>query len=165
MKLAIIEFFAANGQWILFLHVLSAIVWVGGMIAIRFAVHPAMQHIEDERTRIARTLEILKNFFNFVIPMIVILIITAATMAIGFNFKAVGGFMYGMVHFKEAIWTIMTVFFVIIYMRRNRAERAFISGDMAEVKRQMAPITKIYIPMNIFLGLIAIFVGGILRGL
>lgn len=165
MKEAIILFFTQNAQWIVFLHVLAAIVWVGGMIAVRFAVHPAMQHISDEHTRLARTLEVLKNFFTFVIPMIVILIITAAIMAIGFQFKIVGGFMYGMVHFKEALWTLMTIFFVIIYVRRNRAEHAFIAGNLVEAKRQLAPIAKFYIPANIFMGLIAVFVGGILRGL
>lgn len=159
------EFFANYGNIILFFHVLAAFVWVGGMIAIRFAVHPAMQHIDDVKERMARTLELLHNFFRLVIPMIVILIITAATMAIGFDFKSVGGFMYGMVHFKEAVWTIMTINFIIIYVRRNRAERAFIAGDMDEAKTQMAPIAKFFIPANIFLGLVALFVGGILRGL
>lgn len=165
MKLLIQEFFANNAHWIIFLHVLSAIVWVGGMIAIRFAVHPAMQHIDDAQTKLARTLEALRNFFLIVIPMIVILIITAAVMAIGFNFKEVGGFMYGMVHVKEALWTIMTINFVIIYVRRNRAERSFLAGDLAECKRQLGPVSKIFIPVNIFLGLIAVFIGITLRGM
>lgn len=165
MKIMIQEFFANYANIILFLHVLAAVVWVGGMIAIRFAIHPALQHIDDVQTRTARTLEALKNFFLIVIPMIVILIITAAIMAIGFDFKSVGGFMYGMVHFKEALWTVMAIFFTIIYIRRNRAERAFIAGNMDECKRQLAPISKFFIPANIFLGLVAIFVGGVLRGI
>ena len=165
MKATIQIFFAHYGQIILFLHLLSAIVWVGGMIAIRFAVHPVLQSIEEPKDKLARTLQILRNFFLIVLPMIVILIITAAIMAIGFDFKTVGGFMYGMVHFKEAIWTIMTLFFIIIFVRRNRAERAFLSGDTERCKKELAPIAKFFIPANIFLGLVALFVGGILRGI
>lgn len=165
MKESIQVFFGNYGNIILFLHVLAAFVWVGGMIAIRFAVHPVLQNIEEPKDRLARTLQILKNFFTIVIPMIIILIFTAGIMAIGFNFKAIGGFLYGMVHFKEALWTVMTIFFIVIYVRRNRAERAFISGDLAETKRQLAPIAKFFIPANIFLGLLALFIGGILRGI
>ena len=164
MKELIVDFFAANANIILFIHVLSAIVWVGGMIAIRFAVHPALQHIENTEVRLARTLELLENFFILVIPMIVLSVVTAGLMAIGLGFRQTGGFMYGMVHFKEAIWTIMTILFTIIYIRRNRAERAFLSGDIDEVIKHLAPISKFFIPANIFLGLIALFVGGILRG-
>jgi len=37
---------------VVFLHVLSAFVWVGGMIAIRVAVHPVLQSIEDPKTKL-----------------------------------------------------------------------------------------------------------------
>ena len=37
------ELFNNYGHLIVFLHVLSAFVWVGGMIAIRVAVHPVIQ--------------------------------------------------------------------------------------------------------------------------
>ena len=36
---------------IVFLHVLSAIIWVGGMIAIRFAVHYSMQEVDDPKIK------------------------------------------------------------------------------------------------------------------
>ena len=49
MKEAIITFFADNAFFVVFFHVLSAFVWVGGMIAIRGAVHPSLQHIDDPK--------------------------------------------------------------------------------------------------------------------
>ena len=36
------EFFVNYGHILIFLHVLSAIIWVGGMIAMRVAVHPVI---------------------------------------------------------------------------------------------------------------------------
>ena len=68
---------------ILFIHVLSAVVWIGGMIAIRFAVHYSMQNIEDPKIRLERILENLKRFFYLVIPSILLLLITAIIMVIG----------------------------------------------------------------------------------
>lgn len=164
MKDMIIDFFALYASWVLFFHVLSAIVWVGGMIAIRFAVHPAMMHISEDTIRLARVLELLKNFFTLVIPMIVLLVLTAMIMAIGLNFKGGDPLLYSIVHVKEGIWTVMTIIFVIIYMKRNKAEKLFISGDIEGAKTKLAPISGYLIPVNILLGMVALYLGGVLRG-
>ena len=41
---------------IILLHVLGGIIWVGGMIVIRFGGHYAIQGIEDPAGRLGRTL-------------------------------------------------------------------------------------------------------------
>ena len=71
------DFFNNYSSIIVFLHVISAVIWVGGMIAIRFAVHYSMQNIEEPKIKLARTLENLKRFFSMVIPAILTLLITA----------------------------------------------------------------------------------------
>ena len=162
MKEAVITIFADYAFFIVFLHVLSAFVWVGGMMAIRGAVHPSLQHIEDPKVRMARTLEIMQRLFMIVLPFIVILIITGGIMAIGMGFK--GTPLYGMVHLKEAIWTIMTINYSLMFVRRNKAERLFISGDLAGAKELLLPIPNFMLPLNIALGVVALAVGITLRG-
>ncbi|BDY13329.1 hypothetical protein [Hydrogenimonas cancrithermarum] len=162
MKEAIVTLFADYAFFIVFLHVLSAFVWVGGMIAIRGAVHPSLQHIEDPKVRIARTLEITQRLFMIVMPFIAVLIVTGGIMAVAMGFK--GTSLYGMVHVKEAIWTIMTINYTLMFMKRNKAERLFVSGDMAGAKAVMAPIPDLMLPLNIALGIIALAVGVMLRG-
>ncbi len=156
------EIFANYAFVILFLHVLGAIVWVGGMIGMRIAVHPGLQHIEDARARLARTLEIVGNLFRLVLPFIVLLLLTGLVMglAIGAEGTRSGAF----VHMKEAIWTVMTVNYAMMVRRRNVAERYFLSGDLANAARTMAPVAKIMLPLNIFLGLVALAAGIALRG-
>lgn len=156
------EIFINYSKYIIFFHILSAIIWIGGMVAIRFSVHYAMQNISEPKVKLARTLEILKRFFNIVIPAIVLLIITAVFMAIGFGFK--GTPLYMVVHIKEAIWTLMTAVFIYIYIKRNRAERAFISGDLEKTKSELSLIPKYLIPLNIILGLFGLYFGITLRG-
>ena len=156
------ELFANYANFILFVHVFAAIFWVGGMLAIRLAVHPALQHIEDPKIRLARTLEILKNFFSYVILMIVLLLASAVIMAVGLGFK--GTPLYNIVLVKEAIWAIMVIVFIIIYIRRNQAEKLFIGGDLAGAKAKLAPISTYLIPLNIALGIAALYFGGTLRG-
>jgi len=162
MREAIITIFADYAFFIIFFHVLSAFVWVGGMIAIRGAVHPSLQHIEDPKVRMARTLEIMKRLVMIVLPFIVILIVTGGIMAVGMGFK--GTPLYGMVHAKEAIWTIMTINYSLMFIKRNKAERLFISGDLAGAREILSPIPNIMLPLNIVLGIVALAVGITLRG-
>ena len=156
------ELFANYSSIIVFLHVIAAVIWVGGMIAIRFAVHYSMQDVTDPKIKLGRTLELLRRFFNMVIPSILLLLITAVIMIIGLNLK--GTPVYSLALIKEAIWTVMTVVFIIIYIKRNKAEKAFIEGDFLAAKNNLAPIAKYYIPLNIILGIIAIYLGVTLRG-
>ena len=156
------ELFSNYANIILFVHVFAALFWVGGMLAIRLAVHPALQNIEDPNIRLARTLEILKRFFSYVILMIILLLASAIIMSVGLGFK--GTPLYKVVLVKEGIWTLMAVIFAIIYIRRNQAEKLFISGDLAGAKAKLAPIATYLIPINIALGIGALYFGGILRG-
>ncbi|WP_320035957.1 hypothetical protein [Halarcobacter sp.] len=147
---------------IVFLHVLSAVIWVGGMIAIRLAVHYSMQEIDDPKIKLGRTLENLRRFFNMVIPSIILLLLTAIIMIIALGFK--GTPLYNFVIAKEVIWTIMTVVFIIIFIKRKQAQKAFDEGQFPVAKAKLTPIANYLIPINIVLGLIAIYLGITLRG-
>ncbi len=156
------ELFNNFSTLIIFLHLISAIIWIGGMIVIRFAVHYSMQNIEDPKIKLGRTLENLKRFFSMVIPSIILLLITAIIMILALQLKE--SELYKFVIAKELIWTVMTIIFIIIYMKRNKAQKAFDSGDFATAKNYLVPLAKYLIPTNIVLGLIAIILGITLRG-
>lgn len=157
------EFFGVYGGLIVFLHIISAVIWVGGMIAIRFAVHYAVAKIDEPAIKLARVLDLLKRFFNLVIPAIIILLLTAVVMSLGFGFKDTP--LAPIVHIKEAIWSIMSVVFILIYLKRNKAQKLFLSGDLKGAKDTLAPLSLWMIPLNITLGVIAIYLGVTLRGL
>ena len=57
------ELFENYATIIIFLHILSAVIWVGGMIAIRFAVHPSLQSIDDSKIKLGLTLQIVGKLF------------------------------------------------------------------------------------------------------
>lgn len=147
---------------IVFIHVVSAVIWVGGMIAIRFAVHYSIQTIETPEIKLGKTLDFLKRFFNMVIPSIIVLLVTAIIMIIALGFK--GTELYSIVILKEAVWSVMTVVFAIIYFKRNKAQRYFDKKDFKSAKETLTPLAKWMIPLNIVLGIVAIYFGVTLRG-
>jgi uncharacterized membrane protein len=153
------DLFSTYAHSILFLHIFSAIIWVGGMIAIRLAVHPNLQLIQDTRLKLNKTLAIMNKFFNLVLPFIIILLFTAVVMSLGMQFES-----KLLIHIKEIIWTIMALNFAFMYMRRNKAQRFFDDNKLADTKLTLAIIPKVLLPINIILGVIALALGVSLRG-
>jgi len=176
MKQTLIELFGTYAHEIIFLHVLSAFVWVGGMIAIRLAVHPNLQLIPDPSLRLERTLAIVGRFFHLVIPFIILLILTAIIMAVGLGFRHAAVdpngvvisehamYLYNLVHLKEVIWMVMSMNFTWMYLRRRKAQKYFEEGSLQDAKALMSIIPSRLLPINIFLGIVALWVGITLRG-
>jgi uncharacterized membrane protein len=173
------ELFNNYGHLIVFLHVLSAFVWVGGMIAIRVAVHPVIQRggvtasemLQNDvkasmlvpKQRLGITLQITGRLFNLVMLFIAILFVTGLMMAI-----ATGGHhgdLKSLFLSKEIIWTIMAVNYTYMYIKRAKAWKLFSQGDVALAKAQMSFIPHLLLPINIVLGIVALWLGVSLRGL
>ncbi len=173
------EWFNNYGHVMVFLHVLSAFIWVGGMIAIRVAVHPVISRggVTEEqmlksdvmssmlvpKQRLGITLQVTGRLFNLVMPFIAILFATGLTMAI-----ATGGHqgdLKSLFISKEMIWMIMAVNYTYMYIKRAQAWKLFSEGDIAEAKAQLSLIPNVLLPLNIVLGLIALWLGVSLRGL
>lgn len=172
------DLFSNNAGLIVFLHVLSAFIWVGGMIAIRIAVHPVIsrggvtgaQMLQNDvmdsmlkpQQRLGITLQITGRLFNLVMPFIVILFVTGLIMAV-----ATGGHhgdLKSLFLTKEIIWTIMTVNYLYMYTKRAKAWKLFSQGDVKLAKAQMSFIPDLLLPLNIVLGIVALWLGVTLRG-
>lgn len=142
---------------IVFLHVMSAVVWVGGMIAMRYAAHHSFLEIESPMKRLERVAHALKRLFIIVIPFVIILLITAIFMVKGYGLSQSG--FSSISYLKEAIWSIMFVNLIIMILRRNRGERFLNEGNVVGAKGQIELIGKVMVPLNIVLGILAIFLG------
>jgi len=170
-----IELFADYRTPIVFLHIISAVVWVGGMIAMKFAAHPSFVNIESPLHRLERISQALKRLFIIVTPFVIILIITAVIMAVGLGFRAAAVdangnviddyamYIYNLVHVKEVIWMVMSANLFMMILRRNKAQKLLDKGDMAGAKKGLELIGKYMVPVNIALGIGAIYLGVVLR--
>ncbi len=163
MREWMITFFTDHTTIIVFLHIISAVIWVGGMIAIRIAVHPSLQSIDEPKIKLGKTLQIVGRLFHLVIPFITLLILTAILMAVGLGFKHSP--LYPIVHVKEGIWTVMTLNFIYMYIKRHRAQKLFNQGELAQAKAQVSKLPNLLLLINIVLGVVAIYLGVVLRGM
>ncbi len=96
----------------LFIHILFAMVWIGGMVFNLLFLHPAMRGIKPEETRTTVALRVLKRFFLGVWLSIVVLFITGMWMwhsvRIDFNTNV-------LFHIKLFIYGVMVLNFFYIY--------------------------------------------------
>lgn len=149
-------FFSEYRSLIVFLHVISAVVWVGGMIAMRFAAHYSFAELEPP-LRLQRAAHALKNLFSIVVPFVVILLLTALIMAIGMDLHH--SQLKAMAFAKEGIWSVMALNLAAMIWRRNRAQRFIDAGEFAQAKLLLGTIAQVMVPVNIVLGMIAIYLG------
>ncbi len=155
------DFFMNYRAEIIFIHVISAVVWVGGMIGMRFAAHYGFAGINSPKEKLERTAVALKRLFYMVLPFVLLLALTGAVITIGYGIKHTE-FHY-MTHIKEGIWTVMFINLIAMIIRRNKAEKALKNGDVELAKKQLGLIGKAMVPVNIFLGITEIVVGVALR--
>jgi len=151
------EFFAEFKTYIVFLHVISAVVWVGGMIAIRFAAHQSFMQIESPAHRLERVAHTLKRLFTIVVPFVILLLVTAIIMIKGYGLSQSEFSLLS--HAKEGIWAVMAINLFVMIQRRNRAVKLLNEGDMVGAKFSLELIGKYMVPLNIILGVVAIFLG------
>ena len=151
------DLFLENKTIFIFLHVISAVVWVGGMIAMRFAAHQSFLEIENPLKRLERIAHALKRLFSIVLPFVIILLITAIFMIKGYGLSQTE--FSPLAHAKEGIWTVMFLNLLVMMFRRNKAEKFLASGDATAAKAQLGLIGNVMVPVNILLGIVAIFLG------
>ena len=96
----------------LFIHILFAMVWIGGMVFNLLFLHPAMRDVKPEETRTTLALRVLKRFFLGVWLSIAVLFITGMWMwhsvRIDFNTNI-------LFHIKLFIYGVMVLNFAYIY--------------------------------------------------
>lgn len=175
MKAAMVEFFWANTELIVFMHVISAVIWVGGMVAMRYAAHQSFVHVEEPLIRLERIAHALKRLFSIVWPFVIVLIVTAVLMAVGWDFRnaavdATGKVideaamhLYNLVHIKEVLWMLMAINLGVMMVLRKKAEKLLNIDDLAGAQSKLGIIGQYLVPINIILGVVAIYLGVVLR--
>jgi uncharacterized membrane protein len=151
------DIFLNYKTFIIFLHVISAVVWVGGMIAMRYASHPSFMEIESPQKRLERISHALKRLFYIVLPFVIILLVTAIFMIKGYGLSQSD--LKVLTYAKEGIWTIMFINLLAMMLRRNKADKLLSECNFVGAKNQLGLIGKFMVPLNIILGVSAIAIG------
>ncbi|MDD5359164.1 MAG: hypothetical protein PHI79_00545 [Sulfurovaceae bacterium] len=145
---------------LLMLHIISAVVWIGGMITIRLVIHPINLQFEDLQQRVERNLKATKRLLVLAFPFVLGSFVSGF-MITSANFSSYNG---SSVYPKIVIWLLMFLNYMIIFYRSRVATRSFNNLDITGARRIMSPVANLLLPINIILGIVAIYIGINLRG-
>jgi uncharacterized membrane protein len=140
----------------LIVHVLAAVIWVGGMFFAYLVLRRAARAI-DPHVRLDLWGQVFRQFFPWVWASIVALLVSGY----GMMFLALGGFAgAGLhVHIMQAIGLLMIALFLHLYFAPwPRMRRALDAGDYKMATAQLTQIRRI-VATNLALGLITIAIG------
>lgn len=140
----------------LILHILAAVVWVGGMFFALLALRPATMPL-DPGPRLELWSRVLDRFFRWVIAAIVLLLASGYWMV----FALYGGFarlpLYA--HLMQGLGIVMMLlFFHLFFAPWRRFRAALARQDLPAAAGQLNQI-RIIVTVNLVLGLVTVAVG------
>jgi uncharacterized membrane protein len=134
------------------LHVLSAVVWVGGMFFALIVLRPASGPL-DPPARLALWERVFTGFFPWVFVAIALLLLSGFTLFLG-------GYAIGPhVHLMMAIGIVMILIFLHLFFAPwKRFRAALAAGNNPAAAAQLNQI-RILVTINLILGLATVAIG------
>jgi uncharacterized membrane protein len=139
-------------------HLLSAVIWVGGMFFAYVCLRPSVPGIELAPERMKLWLRVFSKFFPWVWLSILMLLLSGYAMI----FMTFGGFEHlGLyINIMQGLGLIMMIIFTILYKSEWAAFKTAVEGNDMAVAAEKLGVIRILVHINLMLGLITIVVGG-----
>lgn len=135
-----------------FLHVLAAIVWLGGIVFMLMALRPVAAQLLEPPQRLPLMAQVMRRFFASVWLSIVILLLTGLVMllTVGMKNAPVGW------HLMLGIGLLMSALFGHLYFGPyRRLQQAVSAANWPEAGRRVGQIATLSL-LNLVLGVVAI---------
>ena len=143
--------------FLLIVHILAAVVWVGGMFFAHQVLRPAAGAL-DSAVRLTLWARVLGRFFAWVFAAIVLLLASGFGLVSGVYGGFAGIGLY--IQLMMGIGIFMMLLFLHLYFAPWRRFRAAVSRrDWAQGGRQLNQI-RLLVTINLVLGLIVVAIGG-----
>jgi len=159
-----IEIFGDFSRIIIFLHIISSALLIGSTFVLRFVIQPVEEAIADEKIKYSSCINMMRRYILFLVPVMIIIIVTSVFMHIGLGFRSGNPTTYVMVHTKEALWTFIAFNFIYMYFKYLKAKKGLAEENYIEVEENVILMVKYLIPLNLLLSIISVYFGVILRG-
>ncbi len=143
------------------LHVLSVIVWVGGMAFTLFFLRPAVALLEPP-VRLHLMLDVLGRFFGAVLAMVIVVLVTGTWMMVDFASAADASDTGVRIPWSWSLMAGLGILMVAIfghirYVLFTRLRRAVASGAWVAGGAAMASI-RVWVRLNLAIGLLIVLV-------
>jgi uncharacterized membrane protein len=138
------------------LHLLAAVIWVGGMFFAYMALRPAAASLLEPPLRLPLWSQTFKRFFLWVWIAVALLPITGYVMVFGF-FGGMSGL--GLhIHVMQGLgWIMIALYLHVYFAPYRRMNQAIAAQDWKEAGRRLGQIRKI-VATNLTLGILVVVI-------
>jgi uncharacterized membrane protein len=138
------------------LHILSIVVWIGGMFFAHMALRPVVASLLEPPLRLPLMSQVLSKFFPWVWASVVLVWATGFWLIFAYFGNMGNAAIY--IHVMFTIAAVMTIIYVyIFFIPFPGLKRAVADKNFPEAGKHLARI-RILIGTNLWLGLITIIV-------
>ncbi|MFK5970711.1 MAG: CopD family protein [Candidatus Marithrix sp.] len=138
------------------LHILSVIVWIGGMFFAHMALRPVVANLLEPPIRLQVMAQVLERFFLWVWIAVILLWATGLWIIFGF-FDGMASIRIS-VHIMFSLAAIMTALYIYIYfVPFPNLKLAISTEDFKQAGQHLAKIRSI-IGFNLLLGIITVII-------
>ena len=142
----------------LVLHLLAAVVWVGGMFFAYMVLHPVAAGTLEAPQRLTLWARVFSRFFPWVWFVVISLLLTGYPLLFGVFGSMGNAPIY--VHLMQAMGLIMMAIFAHVFFAPfQRLKRAVAAEDWEAGGRQLAQIRRM-VGINLTLGLMVVVMAG-----
>ena len=139
------------------LHLIAAMIWVGGMIFAHNSLRPAAAQTLEPPLRLELWVQVFKRFFVLVWISIAVVLITGYWMLFNFFGGFAGAGLH--IHIMHGAGLIMVLIYLYVFFAPfNRLKQAVIIQDYPLAAAQLNQIRQL-VGVNILIGLLVITVG------
>ncbi len=138
------------------LHILAAVVWVGGMFFAYMALRPVAASLLEPPLRLPLWSQTFARFFPWVWAAVLLLPLTGYWMILGpfEGFANTGGHIHLM---QLTGWAMIAIFLHLYFVPYRRLQRAVAAADWPEGAKQLAQIRRL-VGINLILGIITVVI-------
>jgi uncharacterized membrane protein len=148
---------------ILTLHILSAIIWIGGMITFIFSLYPSVLQIPNDKLMIRTSIRSLRRYFKILLPAVVILGISGVLMELSGNYDNQAPTIGAMIGAKEAIFVLMAVNFIFGFYKIKEAKQRCMKSDIHYAQDNIRLVIHYFFTLNVLLGIFSLYFGIMIR--
>lgn len=138
------------------LHILAAVIWVGGMFFAYLCLRPAAQAVLEPEQRLTLWVNVFDRFFVWVFIAIAVILASGYWMI----FKEHGGFqgIGSSINIMQVLGIIMMLIFGHVYfVPFKRLQRFVAARDFAQAGKQLQQIRRL-VAINLTIGLATIII-------
>jgi len=141
---------------LLALHLLGAVIWVGGMLFAMTVLKPALS-VLGPKERLALHLQVFSRFFRTLWHVMPIVILTGYAMIFGYY----GGFggVNGAIHAMHGLGLLMAAIFIAAWFGPFQALRRAMAADDATTAAAAVVRIRRLVLLNLALGVVTVALG------